>query len=124
MYLLDTHAIIWYLIGSQGLSLTARRLMETKRCFFSYVSLWEIAIKQAKGTLDFKIDIPRLKEILENEEFMYLFPTEYDAEEIKNLPDIHKDPFDRLLIAQAKENELTLITRDKNIPLYEIRTIW
>ena len=124
MYLLDTHAIIWYLIGSQELSLTARRLMETKRCFFSYVSLWEIAIKQAKGTLDFKIDIPRLKEILENEEFMYLFPTEYDAEEIKNLPDIHKDPFDRLLIAQAKENELTLITRDKNIPLYEIRTIW
>ena len=124
MYLLDTHAIIWYLIGSQELSLTARRLMETKRCFFSYVSLWEIAIKQAKGTLDFKIDIPQLKEILENEEFMYLFPTEYDAEEIKNLPNIHKDPFDRLLIAQAKENELTLITRDKNIPLYEIRTIW
>ncbi|QTQ15159.1 PIN domain-containing protein [Treponema parvum] len=74
--------------------------------------------------LDFKIDIPRLKTVLENEEFIYLFPTEYDAERIKNLPDIHKDPFDRLLIAQAKENELTMITRDENIPLYEIKTIW
>lgn len=124
MYLLDTHAIIWYLIGSKELSLTARSLMETKRCFFSYVSLWEIAIKQVKGTLDFKIDIPRLRDILENEEFLYLFPTEYDAEEIKKLPDIHKDPFDRLLIAQAKENDLTLITRDKNISLYKIKTIW
>lgn len=121
MYLLDTHAIIWYVTGSNELSLTARNLMETKRCFFSYVSLWEIAIKQAKGTLDFKIDIPRLKNVLENEEFVYLFPTEYDAERIKSLPDIHKDPFDRLLIAQAKENELTMITRDENIPLYNIR---
>ena len=124
MYLLDTHAIIWYVTGSNELSLTARNLMETKRCFFSYVSLWEIAIKQAKGTLDFKIDIPRLKNVLENEEFVYLFPTEYDAERIKSLLDIHKDPFDRLLIAQAKENELTMITRDENIPLYKIKTIW
>ena len=124
MYLLDTHAIIWYVIGSTELSATVRNLMETKRCFFSFVSLWEIAIKQAKGTLDFKIDIPRLKNVLENEEFVYLFPTEYDAERIKSLPDIHKDPFDRLLIAQAKENELTMITRDENIPLYKIKTIW
>ena len=124
MYLLDTHAIIWYVTGSNELSLTARNLMETKRCFFSYVSLWEIAIKQAKGTLDFKIDIPRLKNVLENEEFVSLCPTEYDAERIKSLPDIHKDPFDRLLIAQAKENELTMITRDENIPLYKIKTIW
>ena len=124
MYLLDTHAIIWYVTGSNELSLTARNLMETKRCFFSYVSLWEIAIKQAKGTLDFNIDIPRLKNVLENEEFVYLFPTEYDAERIKSLPDIHKDPFDRLLNAQAKENELTMITRDENISLYQLKTIW
>ncbi|MGP1528904.1 MAG: type II toxin-antitoxin system VapC family toxin [Treponema sp.] len=124
MYLLDTHAIIWYVTGNNELSLTARNIMETKRCFFSYVSLWEIAIKQAKGTLDFKIDVPSLRHALENEEFIYLFPTEYDAERIKNLPNIHKDPFDRLLIAQAKENDLSIITRDLNIPLYEVKTIW
>ena len=124
MYLLDTHAIIWYVTGSNELSSLVRNLMETKQCFFSFVSLWEIAIKQAKGTLDFKITISQLKTVLENEEFIYLHPTEYDAERIKNLPDIHRDPFDRLLIAQAIENNLTIITRDLKIPLYEVKTIW
>ena len=124
MYLLDTHTIIWHVTGSNELSLPARNLMETKQCFFSFVSLWEIAIKQAKGTLDFKITISELKTVLENEEFIYLHPTEYDAERIKNLPDIHRDPFDRLLIAQAIENNLAIITRDFKIPLYEVKTIW
>ena len=124
MYLLDTHAIIWYVTGSNELSSLVRNLMETKQCFFSFVSLWEIAIKQAKGTLDFKITISQLKTVLENEEFIYLHPTEYDAEGIKNLPDIHRDSFDRLLIAQAIENNLTIITRDLKIPLYEVKTIW
>ena len=124
MYLLDTHAIIWYVIGSNELSITARNLMETKRCFFSFVSLWEIAIKQAKGILNFEINISQLKIVLENEEFIYLNPTEYDIERMKKLPDIHRDPFDRLLISQAIENNLTIMTRDLKIPLYEVRTIW
>ena len=124
MYLLDTHAIIWYVIGSNELSITARNLMETKRCFFSFVSLWEIAIKQAKGILNFEINISQLKIVLENEEFIYLNPAEYDIERIKKLPDIHRDPFDRLLISQAIENNLTIMTRDLKIPLYEVKTIW
>ena len=124
MYLLDIHAIIWYLIGSNELSINARNLMETKRCFFSFVSLWEIAIKQAKGILNFEINISQLKIVLENEEFIYLNPTEYDIERMKKLPDIHRDPFDRLLISQAIENNLTIMTRDLKIPLYEVRTIW
>ena len=124
MYLLDTHAIIWYLSGNDELSATAKNIMETKRCFFSFASLWEIAIKQAKGTLQFEIDIPKLKSVLENEEFIYLPPTEYDAEKLKELPDIHKDPFDRLLIAQAMENDLTIVTTDSKIPLYDVKTIW
>ncbi len=92
--------------------------------FFSYASLWEIAIKQAKGTLEFDIEIPYLKNVLENEDFIYLAPTEYDAERYKKLPDIHKDPFDRLLVAQAMENDLTIITRDSKIPLYDVKTVW
>lgn len=124
MYLLDTHAIIWYVTGNNELSPIARNIMETKRCFFSYVSLWEIAIKQAKGTLQFDIDIPRLKSVLENEEFVYLPTTEYDAERIKTLPDIHKDPFDRLLIAQSIENGLIIVTTESKIPLYNVKTIW
>ena len=124
MYLLDTHAIIWYVSGSNELSSTAKNIMETKRCFFSFVSLWEIAIKQAKGTLQFDIDIPKLKTVLEDEEFIYLPPTEFDAEAIKALPDIHKDPFDRLLIAQAIENNLMIVTTDSKIPQYNVKTIW
>ena len=124
MYLLDTHAIIWYVSGSNELSSTAKNIMETKRCFFSFASLWEIAIKQAKGTLQFNIDIPKLKTVLEDEEFIYLPPTEFDAEAIKALPDIHKDPFDRLLIAQATENNLTIVTTDSKIPQYNVKTMW
>ncbi len=124
MYLLDTHAIIWYVSGSNELSSTAKNIMETKRCFFSFASLWEIAIKQAKGTLQFNIDIPKLKTVLEDEEFIYLPPTEFDAEAIKALSDIHKDPFDRLLIAQAIENNLTIVTTDSKIPQYNVKTIW
>lgn len=124
MYLLDTHAIIWYVSGSTELSQTAKDIMETKRCFFSFASLWEIAIKQAKGTLQFNIDIPKLKTVLEDEEFIYLLPTEFDAEAIKALPDIHKDPFDRLLIAQAIENNLTIVTTDSKILQYNVKTIW
>ena len=124
MYLLDTHAIIWYVSGSNELSSTAKNIMETKRCFFSFASLWEIAIKQAKGTLQFNIDIPKLKTVLEDVEFIYLPPTEFDAEAIKALPNIHKDPFDRLLIAQAIENNLTIVTTDSKIPQYNVKTIW
>lgn len=124
MYLLDTNAIIWYVSGSTELSQTAKDIMETKRCFFSFASLWEIAIKQAKGTLQFNIDIPKLKTVLEDEEFIYLPPTEFDAEAIKALPDIHKDPFDRLLIAQAIENNLTIVTTDSKILQYNVKTIW
>ena len=83
-----------------------------------------MAIKQAKGTLDFEINVSQLKTVLENEEFTYLHPTEYDVERIKKLPGIHRDPFDRLLIAQAMENNLTILTRDLKIPLYEVKTIW
>ena len=124
MYLLDTHAIIWYVSGSNELSSTAKNKKKKKRCFFSFVSLWEIAIKQAKGTLQFDIDIPKLKTVLEDEEFIYLPPTEFDAEVIKTLPDIHKDPFDRLLIAQAIENNLTIVTTDSKLPQYNVKTIW
>lgn len=124
MYLLDTHAIIWYVSGNNSLSPEAKNIMESKRCFFSFASLWEIAIKQTKGILQFDIDIPRLKSVLENEEFIYLSPTEYDVEKVKSLPNIHKDPFDRLLIAQALENDLTVVTTDSKIPLYNVKTIW
>ena len=105
-------------------TLTNRSKSSRSTYNYSYASLWEIAIKQAKGTLEFNISIPELRNVLENECFAYLPPTEYDAERLKKLPDIHKDPFDRFIIAQAIENDLTIITRDTKIPLYEVKTTW
>ena len=70
MYLLDTHAIIWYVSGNIELSAKARQLMDSRKCFFSYASLWEIAIKQAKGTLEFnkylesKLSLPTPAKVL------------------------------------------------------------
>ena len=84
-YLLDTHALLWYLTDDSNLSETAHSIIDTAECYFSKVSLWEIAIKQSL---------------------------------------IHRDPFDRLLIAQAQCENLTLITRDTIIPKYDVKTVW
>lgn len=123
-YLLDTHAIIWFVSGSDKFSLTARTISEAEECFFSYVSLWEIAIKQSLGKLDFKVTIPYLQEVLENSGFNKLPVTDENLETLKTLPFIHHDPFDRLLIAQAQNAGLTIITRDTIIPQYDVKVIW
>lgn len=123
-YLLDTHAIIWFVSGSDKLSLTARNIAAEEECYFSYVSLWEIAIKQSLGKLDFPVAIPRLREALENSDFKKLPVTDADFESLKTLPFIHHDPFDRLLITQAQNSNLTIITRDTIIPKYDVKVIW
>ena len=124
MYLLDTHAIIWYVIGSTELSATVRNLMETKRCFFSFVSLWEIAIKQTRNLLQYKNSIQDIIDACKEEEFAELLVSGESLELIKNLPDIHRDPFDRLIITMAQENNLTIVTKDTKIPLYDVKTVW
>jgi len=124
MYLIDTHALIWYVTGSGLLSEGARSCMENKKCFYSIVSLWEIAIKQSLKKLDFPVEIPYLESVLNNEGFEQIGITSHDIERIKELPFIHHDPFDRLLIAQAQENDLTLITKDLIIPKYDIKVLW
>lgn len=123
-YLLDTHAIIWFVSGSDKLSFAARNIAAEEECYFSYVSLWEIAIKQSLGKLDFPVAIPCLREALENSSFKKLPVTDVDFESLKTLPFIHHDPFDRLLITQAQNSNLTIITRDTIIPKYDVKVVW
>ncbi len=123
-YLLDTHAIIWFVSGSDKFSETAKEISEKEECYFSYASLWEIAIKQSLGKLDFPVKIPYLREVLENSGFKNLPITDKNLESLKSLPFIHHDPFDRLLIAQAQNNNLTIITKDSIILKYDIKVIW
>ena len=120
-YLLDTHTLLWYLFDSTNLSAKAKEIITKEFCHYSKVSLWEIAIKQTRNLLRYKNTIQGIINACEEEE---LFVSGNSLEQIKTLPDIHRDPFDRLLIAMAQENNLTIITKDSKIPLYKVKTVW
>ena len=127
-YLLDTHTILWYLFGDNRLSKDARNIIESNVCFYSYASFWEISIKQSKKKLEFTHTIYEIDEICRWARFRKLPITLDDFNRIRNLPFHynvkHNDPFDRILISQALENDLTIVTTDENIPLYDVKTIW
>lgn len=123
-YLLDTHALLWYLFDSENLSQTAKEIINNEFCYYSKVSLWEIAIKQTRNLLQYNQSIQDIITACKEEEFEELFVSGRSLKLIKNLPDIHRDPFDRLIITMAQENDLTIVTKDTKIPLYEVKTIW
>ena len=87
------------------------------------MSLWEIAIKQTRNLLQYNQSIHDIITACKEEEFEEFFVSGRFLELIKNLPDIHRDPFDRLIITMAQENDLTIVTKDTKIPLYEVKTI-
>lgn len=123
-YLLDTHALLWYLFDSKNLSKTAKKIITNEFCYYSKISLWEIAIKQTRNLLQYKNSIQDIIEACKEEEFDELFISGESLDLLKFLPDIHRDPFDRLLITLSQENDLTIITKDSKIPLYDVKTIW
>ena len=88
--------------------------------FFSAVSVWEIAIKRSRG----KMDAPEnLLEAIANTNFRELPITGFHAEEAGSLPPIHRDPFDRMLVAQARAEGLTIVTADAAIARYGVRAM-
>ncbi len=120
--LLDTHSLLWWLNDDPELSRQAFNVISNGEnvIFISVVSIWEIRIKEAIG----KIDIPsNFKEILDKQPFETLSIASEHAHFIKKLPLIHKDPFDRMLIAQSKIEKLTIITRDSFFTKYNIDVI-
>ena len=124
-YLLDTNIIVYLLCAPQELSPEARRVAENERFLFvSIASLWEIAIKQSLGKLAIPLGITEIEDVC-RERSIYILPINSTAiEHIKALPDIHRDPFDRLLVAQALDEKLAIVTSDKKIAQYPIATIW
>ena len=127
-YLLDTHTILWYLFGDARLPKATKELIDSNDCFYSYASFWEISIKQSKSKLEFSHTVFEIEEKCRQAGFRYLPVTLDDFNRVRNLPYQdnvkHNDPFDRLLISQALENNLTIITHDEKIPLYDVKTIW
>ena len=125
-YLLDTNALLFVFSAPSKLSVRARRIVRGELDLsVSVVSFWEIAIKQTTGKLDLDMDIFALEELCKAEDIKIL-PLELAYfERIKKLPLIHRDPFDRIIIATAIEEELTLLTSDSEIVKYEgVKTLW
>jgi PIN domain nuclease of toxin-antitoxin system len=119
-FLLDTHVLLWAAGQPDRLPAKARRLMADPRneLIFSAASLWEIAIKKGLGRDDFQVDARLLRRGLIDNGYSELAITSAHAVAIDSLPPIHKDPFDRLLIAQSTMEGITLLTTDPIVAKY------
>jgi PIN domain nuclease of toxin-antitoxin system len=118
--LLDTHLLLWASARSRRLPKEARRILENPRneIHFSSVSLWEIAIKLGLRRSDFRADLGLLRPALSDMGFVELPVTGAHAERLVDLPPIHRDPFDRMLVAQSLSEPLILLTNDDALEAY------
>lgn len=125
--LADTHALLWAIDSPERLSSTAREVLADprNRVWFSTVSLWEIAVKVSAGRLTLDAD---WREIIESGrralKARWLLVEPWHCHEVADLPWHHRDPFDRMLIAQAISEDMTLLTRDGVIREYEVDVLW
>jgi len=119
-FLLDTQILLWAAGQPDRLSDTARGLLDDleNELFYSAASLWEIAIKNALGRKDFQIDPRLLRRDLRENGYNELAITGEHAANIDVLPPIHKDPFDRILVAQAHSEGIILLTADPVVAQY------
>ena len=125
MYLLDTHTLLWFLRDSPQLSKKALEIITTEnKVYVSIASLWEIAIKKSIGKLEFEHSIEKIAELCHEKDILILQIQPKYFDRIIKLPNIHNDPFDRLIIAQAIIENLVIITKDTIIPKYSVKTIW
>ena len=124
MYLIDTHVLLWLLSEPEKLSSNAKKILQEDELCISMASLWEIAIKQSNGKLDLPFSPEELYAIcLERDiQVKQILPSHLN--QLKNLPKIHNDPFDRLIICQSIAENIPIITHDSKIPLYHVKTVW
>jgi PIN domain nuclease of toxin-antitoxin system len=123
--LLDTHILLWAAGEPEQLSSQAKALIEDleNQLYFSAASLWEISIKNKLGRADFKVDLPVLRRNLLDNGFEEIVITSAHTLSIGALPDIHKDPFDRMLIAQTVVEGVTLMTADSVVAEYPVSVV-
>lgn len=116
--LLDTQVMLWWLLGDARLRSETRTLMETNDCLLSVASLWEVAIKHRLGKLP--LDPVRFRDRSLAAGASLLTINDTHAIETGKLPDIHKDPFDPLIIAQARIENLLVVSSDSCWDEYEV----
>lgn len=125
-YLLDTHAFLWFVNGSEELSKSARRAIEdTKELkYISIISFWEISIKLSVKKLNLQIPYKELQ-IQAIKNGFEILPLTFDhTSAISNLEFHHRDPFDRMIISQAISENLTIIGKDQHFGDYPVRMLW
>jgi PIN domain nuclease of toxin-antitoxin system len=118
--LLDTHVLLWASASSERLTRNARKLLSDpdNTLFYSAASLWEIVIKQGLGRDDFSVDARQLRRGLLDHGYSELAVTSAHALALDDLPPLHKDPFDRMLLAQSRVEGITLLTADAEVLRY------
>lgn len=117
--IIDTHVLLWWLGDDPALPPRSRQLLADPRTtvFLSAVVMWELRIKQALGKIALP---PEFREALAAQGFTELPVTIAHTDQLATLPMLHRDPFDRLLVAQATAENLTLMSFDQEIRLYEV----
>ena len=123
--LLDTHVLLWVAGDTKQLSAHAKKLLEDpqNQLYFSTASLWEISIKNKLGRPDFKVDLPVLRRNLIDYGFEEVAINSAHTLAVETLPNIHKDPFDRMLVAQTIVEGITLMTADSAVAEYPVAVI-
>ena len=118
--LLDTHLLLWAASDPKKIPAKVRTLLLNpgNRLIFSAASLWEISIKRSLKRADFNVDPRRLWRMLQASGYQELNVTAEHTIAVNDLPPLHKDPFDRILVAQARVEGLLLLTSDKIVAKY------
>ena len=123
--LIDTHALLWWIRNDCRLSAKGRRAIKESDCYFSLAGCWEVAIKVSLERLGLDRPVAQFfkEELAANG--MVLLPIEFrHVIRVAQLPFHHRDPFDRLLIAQAMEEDLSLVSADRRFDAYGVERIW
>jgi len=124
--LLDTQLLLWLAIAPERLPATLPGNLSDRRLplLYSVVSLWEVAIKTSLGKPGFRVDAAQFRDGLKQQGLQELGIEAEHCLAVQHLPWIHRDPFDRLLVAQAIHNDLTLLTADRTLRSYGHQVIW
>jgi PIN domain nuclease of toxin-antitoxin system len=125
-YLLDTHSILWFFESPKKLSQLAYDVIinSDNIIYVSIASVWEVTIKISIGKLALKSSFNRFCEMI-GENGFELRPIEFShLQKLQDLPFLHRDPFDRLLIATAASEGMGLVTADEHIQLYDVDCVW
>ena len=126
-YILDTHTYLWFISGDAKLSIKAKSIIENadNEILLSAAVVWEIGIKATIGKIHLRKDLDHLiAETFQCYNFIPLAITIPHVIRMNSLPEIHRDPFDRVLVAQSIAEDMPLITADPTIKKYKIKTIW